>query len=54
MSIFRQLFGVAKNAGLKDIIEQGAFLVDVRTPAEFSRNHVKGLWFPWKNRLCNL
>ena len=42
MNIFKQLFGSAKNTDLKDIIEQGAFLVDVRTPAEFSRNPVKG------------
>ena len=27
---------------LKDIIEQGAFLADVRTPGEFMEGHVKG------------
>ncbi len=42
MSIFKQLFGGEKTSDLKNIIEQGAFLVDVRTPAEFERGHVKG------------
>jgi rhodanese-related sulfurtransferase len=27
---------------MKDIISKGAFLVDVRTPAEFSEGHVNG------------
>ena len=42
MSILQSLFGREKKADLKSIIEQGAFLVDVRTPGEFAGGHVKG------------
>lgn len=42
MGFFQQLFGGGQTADLKNIIEQGAFLVDVRTPMEFAGGHVKG------------
>jgi phage shock protein E len=42
MSIFKNLFGGSGKADLKNIIEQGAFLVDVRSAAEFAGGHVKG------------
>jgi len=42
MGLLQQLFGGGKTADLKNIIEQGAFLVDVRTPGEFSGGNVKG------------
>ena len=42
MSIFQQLYGTGKTTDLKTIIEQGAFLVDVRTPSEYTQGHVKG------------
>jgi rhodanese-related sulfurtransferase len=42
MGIFQQLFGGGRTADLKAVIEQGAFLVDVRTPGEFNEGHVKG------------
>jgi|SRR5579863_2402159 len=42
MSIFKHLFGASGKTDLKNIIEQGAFLVDVRTATEFERGHVKG------------
>ena len=42
MSIFQQLYGIGKTTDLKNIIKQGAFLVDVRTASEFNRGHVKG------------
>lgn len=32
MSFLQQLFGGGQTTDLKNIIEQGAFLVDVRTP----------------------
>ena len=41
MSIFQQIFGTGSSADVKAIIEKGAFLVDVRTPAEFAEGHVK-------------
>jgi phage shock protein E len=36
-----KLFGQS-SANLDSLIAQGAFLVDVRTPAEFASGHVKG------------
>ena len=42
MNLFRRLFSSAPAVDLKSIIDEGAFLVDVRTPAEFAEGHVKG------------
>lgn len=42
MNLFKQLFGGMATADLKTIIDEGAFLVDVRTPGEFADGHVKG------------
>ena len=40
MRIFSSFFG--SNAKLQDIVDAGAFLVDVRTPGEFADGHVPG------------
>ena len=42
MSIFKNLFRGGQTADLKSIIDQGAFLVDVREPAEFAGGTAKG------------
>ena len=42
MNIFKQFFGGSEPVDLKSIIEEGAFLVDVRTAGEFAEGHVKG------------
>jgi rhodanese-related sulfurtransferase len=42
MSFLSKLFGSNENQNLKSIINEGAFLVDVRTPSEFSEGHVNG------------
>lgn len=42
MNLFQRLFGSAPAVDLKTVIEEGAFLVDVRTPGEFNSGHVKG------------
>ena len=42
MSIFSQVFANRENSNLQTLISEGAFLVDVRTPAEFGGGHVKG------------
>lgn len=42
MSIFQQVFGNSQTQDLKSVIENGAFLVDVRTPGEFAGGNVKG------------
>lgn len=40
--IFKNMFAPTDNSGLKEAVKNGAFLVDVRTPAEFSAGSVKG------------
>ena len=42
MNLFQRLFSSAPTIDLKAVIEEGAFLVDVRTPVEFTEDHVKG------------
>ncbi len=42
MSIFSQLFGGGPTVDLKSVVQDGAFLVDVRNPGEFADGHVKG------------
>ncbi|MEP7239084.1 MAG: rhodanese-like domain-containing protein [Ferruginibacter sp.] len=42
MNLFQRLFSSAPAIDLKVIINEGAFLVDVRTPGEFGSGHVKG------------
>jgi len=42
MGIFSALFGKTDNSQLSEAIRNGAFLVDVRTPQEFSAGSVKG------------
>ncbi len=42
MGILNYLFGVGASVDLKEVIAEGALLVDVRTPAEFAGGHVKG------------
>ncbi len=42
MNFFKRLFGRAAQPDLASIINDGALLADVRTPAEFALGHVKG------------
>lgn len=42
LSFFKNIFKGRKSEGLKNLIKEGAFLVDVRSPMEFSAGHVKG------------
>lgn len=42
MGLFQNLFGGRQTADLKAIMEQGAFLVDVREPGEFAAGTAKG------------
>lgn len=42
MGILSALFGNKDNVQLSTAIKEGAFLVDVRTPGEFSAGSVKG------------
>ncbi|WP_069658418.1 rhodanese-like domain-containing protein [Arcticibacter eurypsychrophilus] len=42
MNLFKQIFGGDATVDLENIINEGAFLVDVRSPGEFASGHVKG------------
>lgn len=42
MGFFLSLFGTSDNTALTEVIKKGAFLVDVRSPGEFSSGSVKG------------
>lgn len=44
MGLFSNLFGNSESSkpNLRDILQSGAYLVDVRTPAEFAGGSVKG------------
>lgn len=42
MNILQKLFGGGTTVNLAEVINDGAYLVDVRTPGEFSMGHVKG------------
>lgn len=42
MGFFSSLFGTPDNTKLAEIIKEGAFLVDVRSPEEFALGSVKG------------
>jgi len=41
-NLIKNLFGGADNSKLEATVKDGAFLVDVRSPSEFSGGHVKG------------
>ncbi|MBL0359302.1 MAG: rhodanese-like domain-containing protein [Chitinophagaceae bacterium] len=42
MNILQRLFGSTPAVDLQELIDDKAFLVDVRTPGEFAQGHVKG------------
>jgi rhodanese-related sulfurtransferase len=41
MSILGKLFGM-KSVDYKQLVQEGAVIVDVRTPAEYQGGHIKG------------
>ena len=42
MSFLRKLFGSAPKTDYKELVKQGAIIVDVRTPGEYKSGHIKG------------
>ncbi len=42
LNLIKNMFGNSNAPQLANIIQQGAFLVDVRTPQEFAAGHIKG------------
>ena len=41
MSLLKRLFGI-KTTDFKQLLEDGAYIVDVRTPGEFNSGNIKG------------
>lgn len=41
MSLLKKLFG-GTSVDFKALVQQGAMIIDVRTPAEFNGGHIKG------------
>jgi phage shock protein E len=54
--LFKKIFGSSDDGQLADVVKNGAYLIDVRTPAEFAAGSVPGavnipldsLPFKWK------
>jgi phage shock protein E len=40
-SILKKLFGAAPSTDFRQLVTDGALIVDVRTPAEFQSGHIK-------------
>lgn len=42
MGILSKIFGKAEEQNFKEMLQNGAVIIDVRTPQEFSSGHIKG------------
>jgi phage shock protein E len=42
MGFLSNIFGGGPKVDLKEMVKQGAMIVDVRTPAEYQGGHIKG------------
>ena len=42
MSVVRKIFGLGPKVDVHELLRNGAVLIDVRTPAEFSSGNAKG------------
>lgn len=42
MNFIKKLFGMKTKDDFKQLVQQGATIIDVRTPAEFQSGHPKG------------
>ena len=42
MSLLSKLFGTAPTADYKQLVQNGAVIIDVRTPQEYQTGHIKG------------
>lgn len=41
-NILKQLFGLGPKVDFRSLVQSGAVILDVRTPAEFKSGHIKG------------
>jgi len=42
IGFIKKLFSGAPSADFKELVKQGALIIDVRTPGEFASGHIKG------------
>jgi phage shock protein E len=42
MGILSNLFGKGESTNYKELVQNGAVIIDVRTPQEFAGGHIKG------------
>jgi rhodanese-related sulfurtransferase len=42
MSLLGNLFGTREKTDFKELLQKGAIIIDVRTPAEFQTGHIPG------------
>ena len=42
LSTLKSLFGIGPSVNYKELVQNGAQIIDVRSPSEFSGGHVKG------------
>ncbi|WP_414000312.1 rhodanese-like domain-containing protein [Flavobacterium sp. W1B] len=42
INILKQLFGLGPKTNYADLVNQGAIILDVRSPAEYKQGHIKG------------
>lgn len=42
ISLFKRIFGKGESINLKELVQQGAQIIDVRSPGEFQGGHIEG------------
>lgn len=42
IALLKKIFGLGPSVDLKELVQQGALIVDVRSPGEYAGGHIKG------------